>query len=308
MILNFTIMILILCLSTYSCISINLYDDELDQFQIVRDGDASIGGLYRIAQSFKPTLNILTRVELLVEKTGDPSGFLQISIKNSLNGDDLTFTIIPSKDISTISNWYEFDFPDIHVPPECTLYIVWAPAANLWDDDNTFLWCCNWKDNLYVRGKMWNEYPFGNWYIENPDWDSCFKTYGYNRENEPPNTPIITGPNEGNIDEEIQFNISCADPDGDDVYYFIDWGDDQINEWIGPYSSEHQVKLSCIYSEQGDYLIKIKSKDIFYEESEFATFQISIPKSKIHINLLHLTLTQLLSRFPILNIILNQVL
>jgi hypothetical protein len=308
MILNITIMLLILCLSAYSSISINLNDDELDQFQIVRDGNASIGGLYRIAQSFRPTLNTLSRVELLVEKTGDPSGFLQISIKNSLNGDDLTFFVISSKDISTNSNWYEFDFPDIHVLPEYTLYIVWAPAANLWDDENMILWCCNWQDNLYIRGKMWNEYPFGNWYIENPDWDSCFKTYGYNRENEPPNTPIITGPNKSNIDEEIQFNISCEDPDDDDVYYYIDWGDDQINEWIGPYSSEHQVKLSHIYSEQGDYLIKIKSKDIFYEESEFTTFQISIPKSKSHINLLYLSLKQLLSRFHIYGKVLYRIL
>ena len=131
--------------------------DQLDQFQTQCDDWCGLHDGTYDAQSFKPTLNTLTRVELLVEKTGDPSGFLQISIKNSLNGDDLTFTVIQSKDISTISNWYEFDFPDIHIPPEYTLYIVWAPAANLWDDDNMILWCCNWQDNPYIRGKMWNE-------------------------------------------------------------------------------------------------------------------------------------------------------
>ena len=307
-ILNFTVLVLLLFLFTYPCIGISLNDDELDQFQIVRSGDASIGGgEYRIAQSFKPTLNTLTRVELLAEKMGDPSGYLQISIKNELNGDDLTFAVMPSNDVSTVSNWYEFDVPDIHVPPEYTLYIVWTPASNLWDDDNLILWCCNWQDNLYNRGEIWNEYPFENWYIENSDWDCCFKTYGYDRENQPPNSPTIIGSDKGNVDEEIQFNISSMDPDGDDVYYYVDWGDNQIDEWIGPYSSDHQVKLSHIWSEKGDYLIKVKSKDIFYEESEYTTFPISIPKSKTNVDFLKLCLQKILTHFPMLEKILNQI-
>jgi hypothetical protein len=301
MILNFTILVLLLSLTAYSCIGLNSNNnDELDQFQIVRQGDAGIGGSeFRIAQSFKPTLNTLTRVELLAEKMGDPSGYLQISIKNELNGDDLTFTVIPSINISSNGNWYEFDFPDIHVPPEYPLYIVWAPASNLWDDENQIVWGCNWQDNLYIRGEIWNEYPFGNWFIENPSWDCCFKTYGFNRENNPPNTPDIIGSNKGKANQEIQFNISCIDPDGDDVYYYIDWGDGIIDEWIGPYSSDHQVKLSHKWSRKGDYLIKIKSKDIFYEESEFTTFPFSIPKLKNYINFLHLIFKQLLPHFPI---------
>ena len=307
-IINFTVLYVLLFLFAYPCVGISLNDDELDQLQIVRSVDASIGGAeYRIAQSFKPTLNTLTRVELLAEKIGNPSGYLQISIKNELNGDDLTFAVIPSNNISTGSNWYEFDFPDIHVPPEYTLYIVWTPASNLWDDENLIFWGCNWQDNLYIRGELWNEYPFGNWYIEDPSWDCCFKTYGYNRENEPPNSPIITGSYNGNVDEEIQFNTSSMDPDGDDVYYYVDWGDNHIDEWIGPFSSEQQVKLSHSWSGEGDYLIKVKSKDIFYEESEYTTFPISIPKSKTYITFLQLIFQQLLPRLPFLNNLLNQI-
>ena len=155
-ILNCTVLILFLSLSAYPCISIkpNNYD-ELDQFQIVREGDAAIGGSeFRIAQSFKPTLNTLTRIELLAEKTGNPSGYLQISIKNQLNDYDLTSTVLSTNNISTNGNWYEFDFPDIHIPPEYTLYIVWIPSINLWDENNLILWGCNWHDNLYIRGEM----------------------------------------------------------------------------------------------------------------------------------------------------------
>jgi len=75
-----SIIFLILSVSTLSIpcsSSIIVNNDELDQFQIVREGDAGIGGSeYRISQSFKPTLNTLTRVELLAEKMGIPSGML----------------------------------------------------------------------------------------------------------------------------------------------------------------------------------------------------------------------------------------
>jgi len=306
-----SIIFLILSISTFSIpcsSSIIVNNDELDQFQIVREGESGIGGSeFRIAQSFKPALNTLTRVELLAEKMGDPSGYLQISIKNELNGDDLAFSVMPSINISTNGNWYEFDFSDIHVPPEYPLYIVWTPASNLWDDENQIVWGCNWQDNLYTRGEMWNEYPYGNWNIENHSWDCCFKTYGYNRENEPPNVPNIIGSKKGNTDKEIPFNISCEDPDGDDVFYYIDWGDGETQEWIGPFTSGRQIKFSHSWNKKGDFLIKVKSKDIFYEESDYATFSISMPKSKYRLDSFQLILQRFLGRFPFLSEILKTI-
>jgi len=43
--------------------------------------------------------------------------------------------------------------------------------------------------------------------------------------NDPPTVPIITGPTSGAVSVSYEFTIVSTDPDGDDVYYYIDWGD-----------------------------------------------------------------------------------
>jgi hypothetical protein len=116
--------------------------------------------------------------------------------------------------------------------------------------------------------------------VMDPDMDQCFKTYGYNRDNTPPEKPLISGPNEGLVDQEIQFNITTTDNESDDVYYYIDWGDGSDTGWIGPYSSGHQVKMSHIWESKDIFQIQVKAKDIFFEESEASIHEISLPKSK----------------------------
>jgi hypothetical protein len=43
--------------------------------------------------------------------------------------------------------------------------------------------------------------------------------------NQPPNPPTITGPAEGKVGTAYDYNFTAIDPDGDEVYYFIDWED-----------------------------------------------------------------------------------
>lgn len=208
------------------------FDDVPDQYQTTKTG--SIGGFeFRVAQSFKPTLNKLTRVELLAEKTGSPYGDLTISIRRYLNGDDYTSITMLAQDISPDGDWYEFDFSDISVIPEETYYILWTPDSDFWDSDNLIVWGCNWYGNLYTRGEMWNEYPQGYWYIENPEWDCCFKTYGYNYVNQPPNAPTIPDPEDGAIDVVVDpiLSVYVSDPDGDSIN--VKFYDASDNSYIG---------------------------------------------------------------------------
>jgi len=55
--------------------------------------------------------------------------------------------------------------------------------------------------------------------------------------NQPPNAPMITGPAEGVVGEEYEYTCVSTDPEDDDVYYYIDWGDGNVEDWIGPYAS-----------------------------------------------------------------------
>ncbi|UCB58099.1 MAG: PKD domain-containing protein [Thermoplasmatales archaeon] len=113
-----------------------------------------------------------------------------------------------------------------------------------------------------------------------------------------PNKPL--GPIEGKTGEEYTYTTSTTDPDGDQVYYKWSW-DDETSDWIGPYDSGGIINNSHIWDENGNYEIKVKSKDIHGAESEWSDpLAISMPKNRI-INRLILTfLQQHPNLFPIL--------
>ena len=92
----------------------------------------------------------------------------------------------------------------------------------------------------------------------------------YYPENVPPSAPVITGPGGGAVGEDINYSFVSTDDNLDDIYYFIDWGDGNIEEWIGPYSSGEEITVSHMWSEIGEYEITAKAKDVRYYESEWS--------------------------------------
>jgi hypothetical protein len=109
-----------------------------------------------------------------------------------------------------------------------------------------------------------------------------------------PDKPTITGPKNGNPGKEYDYTFVTTDPHEQDVYYWIDWGDQSNSGWIGPYSSGEDVTVGHIWDELGVYIIKAKAKNIFDAESEWETFPVIIPRNKATNNQL------LLERFPLL--------
>ncbi|MCX6662531.1 MAG: M20/M25/M40 family metallo-hydrolase, partial [Euryarchaeota archaeon] len=53
----------------------------------------------------------------------------------------------------------------------------------------------------------------------------------------PPATPVLTGPDTGVINEMYTYNAVTTEPDGENIYYFFDWGDGSNSGWLGPYNS-----------------------------------------------------------------------
>jgi outer membrane protein assembly factor BamB len=99
--------------------------------------------------------------------------------------------------------------------------------------------------------------------------------------NSPPNTPTIDGPTSGKVDTSCEYTFSAIDPDGNDVYFYIEWGDDTNSGWIGSYDSGEEITKSHKWSEQGNYTIKAKAKDVFDEESDWGYLEVTMPKNKI---------------------------
>ena len=99
--------------------------------------------------------------------------------------------------------------------------------------------------------------------------------------NEPPNKPEIEGPVSGKAGISYDYTFTSADPDGDNVSYYIKWGDGGTTDWTtfqasGPpgHSESHT------WDEQGTYTIEAKAKDTFDVESEWADFLIVIKKDE----------------------------
>jgi len=95
--------------------------------------------------------------------------------------------------------------------------------------------------------------------------------------NNPPETPTMTGPGSGIPGNTYLFAIQTTDPNGDDVFYFVEWGDDTTSGWLGPYASGAQTTISHSWNGQGTYTIKFKAKDALGEESGWGTLQVVMP-------------------------------
>ncbi len=112
------------------------------------------------------------------------------------------------------------------------------------------------------------------------------------RANQPPNPPIITGPDKGKVRTTYDYNFTAIDPDGDKLYYFIDWGDTTNSGWIGPFQSGDQITESHTWSKRATYTLKAKVKDIYDNESDWAQFKVTMPKRTTYLPSLFLELIE----------------
>lgn len=116
--------------------------------------------------------------------------------------------------------------------------------------------------------------------------------------NTPPVQPTINGPSSGRIGERCEFQVTTTDPDFDDVYYMFDWGDDTYSNWLGSFTSGETISYDHIWTKQGNYIVKVKAKDVDGFETDWAWLQISMPKNvQIRLSILH----WLLSKYPYLD-------
>lgn len=97
--------------------------------------------------------------------------------------------------------------------------------------------------------------------------------------NNAPEISNIDGPTNAKAGKYYYYNFTATDPEGNDLYYYIDWGDGEKEEWIGPYHSDEQITLEYGWAKQGTYTIKAKAKDVFDDEGEWSYMEITMPKN-----------------------------
>ncbi|MBN1763583.1 MAG: S8 family serine peptidase [Methanomicrobia archaeon] len=95
-----------------------------------------------------------------------------------------------------------------------------------------------------------------------PNWEIYYKHYPVASVNNPPNKPNKpSGLTNGEIGNSYSYSTVTTDPDGDDVYYWFDWGDGTNSNWIGSYFSGTSGSASKEWSNPNIYSVKAKAKD-----------------------------------------------
>jgi hypothetical protein len=120
--------------------------------------------------------------------------------------------------------------------------------------------------------------------------------------NYPPNPPVITGTINGKVGIEYEYTFVSIDLDGDDVYYYIKWDDGYVENWNGPHPSAADFKINHTFSKKGNFTIKAKAKDIFDKESDWAEFEVTMPRDK---SISNSPLWRFLERYPLIQKILE---
>jgi hypothetical protein len=180
--------------------------DELDQSQTVYVNGtiAPVGRIqilenvatFMIAQSFIPTKELLTRVELYMGKNITASYPLVVGIRDNLTHSNLVETQLNPDQFTGNLTWIEFDFDNLWVDLGQTYFIV-ASTKNA--TDNYYGWAANNHSDAYPNGvAYWSIDNGSTWQgsvsavepqissssgiqsqrDDNGSVDMCFKTYG----------------------------------------------------------------------------------------------------------------------------------
>lgn len=155
-------------------------------------------------------------------------------------------------------------------------------GGNYWDDytgkDNDDDGIGDTSYNICINNK--DRYPF----VAPKDWTAT------------PNNPQISGTTNGKAGTEYTYTFFTTDPQGDNIYYYVEWGDGDILDWDGPYNSGQEITISHSWDTQGTYIIKCKAKDAGGHESGWETLNIKMPRNRSVYN----AFFKLLKQFPLL--------
>ena len=92
-----------------------------------------------------------------------------------------------------------------------------------------------------------------------------------------PTASEINGPASGKAGTSYDYTFESTSPLGRNVYYYIDWGDGNIENWIGSYPSGETITVSHTWSSKGTYTISARAKDTDNLWGPWGTLSVTMP-------------------------------
>jgi len=109
--------------------------------------------------------------------------------------------------------------------------------------------------------------------------------------NLPPSAPKIKGHDKPRVKDPLiakpfpkplpkpgtyNYTFNATDPENEDIYYFIDWGDGTYSNWIGPFPSGEEITCNHTWIQKKIYQVRAKAKDIYDQEGPWGIESIPI--------------------------------
>ena len=193
------------------------------------------------------------------------------------------------------------DDPSMNKQPTAVIYDIEPNPAHEYegiffegygeDSDGTIIgykWELNAGESLSSEASfISSNVPSGShlvtFYVEDNDhaWSDPVNTTLVIYENQAPLSPVIAGRAQGKAGEALEYGFITSDPENHDVYYYVEWGDDTVEDWIGPYESNEEASFTHSWQQTGTYTIRAKAKDMYGSESEWGTIQVQMPHSNM---------------------------
>lgn len=92
-----------------------------------------------------------------------------------------------------------------------------------------------------------------------------------------PSAPNINGPTSGTAGTSYEYTFKSTSPLDRDVYYYVDWDDNTITDWTGPYASGQTVTINHTWNAKGTYTIQARAKDTENLWGPWATLKVTVP-------------------------------
>jgi len=115
-----------------------------------------------------------------------------------------------------------------------------------------------------------------------------------------PDTPILTGKTNGNVNEEYDLHIEGTDSNNDPIKFIIDWGDGADEETSFSSDGHSTINLEHKYNTNGEHKITVFAQDCDGMNSDEATIKVNIEKKSKSVGLSSFGLLERFLNHPLL--------